>query len=179
MVHNAPQYRRRQYSSPFARKPSDSFPELPPQSFSNRILKSSRSCCASHGEERAAGQMCPAGRWGAGCGGIIALKPGPRLRKIRIRSNRALILTSARNFPILPRLERVGVKKPATGALLLALIPYIGICFSVSLWDRVYPLLFGLPFNLFWLICWIPLTSLCLWGAYQIQNRSGKQRAGE
>jgi len=24
----------------------------------------------------------------------------------------------------------------------------------------------GLPFNMFWLIAWMPLTSLCLWGVY-------------
>ena len=60
------------------------------------------------------------------------------------------------------------MKKPPITALLLALVPFVAICFSVSLWDRVYPLAFGLPFNLFWLVCWIPLTSLCLWGAYRV-----------
>jgi hypothetical protein len=62
------------------------------------------------------------------------------------------------------------MKTPPIKALLLALVPFVAICFSVSLWDRVYPLVFGLPFNLFWLICWIPLTSLCLWGAYRLHN---------
>lgn len=63
------------------------------------------------------------------------------------------------------------MKMPPLGALLLALVPFVGICFSVSLWDRVFPLIFGLPFNLFWLIAWIPLTSICLWGAYRLQHR--------
>ena len=62
------------------------------------------------------------------------------------------------------------MKAPPIKALLLALVPFVAICFSVSLWDRVYPLVFGLPFNLFWLICWIPLTSLCLWGAYRLSD---------
>jgi len=62
------------------------------------------------------------------------------------------------------------------GALLLAGIPFVAICFSVSLWDRVYPLMLGLPFNLFWLIGWIPLTSLCLWGAYRLQTRAQRTR---
>ena len=57
-------------------------------------------------------------------------------------------------------------------SLLLALVPFVGICFSVPLWDRVYPLVLGLPFNLFWLIAWIPLTSLCLWGVYRITVRA-------
>jgi hypothetical protein len=45
------------------------------------------------------------------------------------------------------------------------------MCFSVPFWDRVYPLLLGLPFNLFWLIAWVPLTSLCLWVAYHVEKR--------
>lgn len=62
-------------------------------------------------------------------------------------------------------------------ATLLASIPFLAICFSVPLWDRVYPLMFGLPFNLFWLIAWMPLTSLCMWGVYRLRkpvdNREG------
>ena len=69
------------------------------------------------------------------------------------------------------------MKKPPTGSLLLALIPFVAVCFSVPLWDRVYPLVLGLPFNFFWLICWIPLTSLCLWGAYRVQSRSREKGA--
>ena len=59
--------------------------------------------------------------------------------------------------------------KPTVGAVLLACLPFFAVCFSVSLWDRVYPMVLGLPFNLFWLMCWIPLTSACLWGAYRLQ----------
>jgi len=43
------------------------------------------------------------------------------------------------------------------------------MCFSVSLWDRVHPVLFGLPFNLFWLICWILLSALCLRAAFRAE----------
>ena len=53
-------------------------------------------------------------------------------------------------------------------SLILTAIPFIAVCFAVPLWDRVYPLVFGLPFNLFWLIAWIPLTSLCMWGVYRL-----------
>ena len=66
------------------------------------------------------------------------------------------------------------VKKPSVGALLLGLIPFTMMCFSVPLWDRVDPMLLGIPFNLFWLICWIPLTSICLWGAYRLQSGGAK-----
>ena len=52
---------------------------------------------------------------------------------------------------------------------MLGLIPFIAICFSVSLWDRVDPTVFGLPFNLFWLILWILITPLLMWGAYRFE----------
>jgi membrane protein required for beta-lactamase induction len=39
----------------------------------------------------------------------------------------------------------------------------------VSLWDRVYPMVLGIPFNLFWLILWLLLTPLCMWGAYRVE----------
>ena len=61
------------------------------------------------------------------------------------------------------------MKKPSLWSLLVGLIPFIGVCFSVPLWDRVHPMVFGLPFNLFWLISWILLTPLFMWGAYRIE----------
>ena len=45
------------------------------------------------------------------------------------------------------------------------------MCFTVSLWDRIYPIVLGLPFNLFWLTLWMLLTPLCMWGAYFIETR--------
>jgi hypothetical protein len=62
----------------------------------------------------------------------------------------------------------VGVRKPSIGALLLGLIPFVAMCLSVSLWDRIEPMIFGLPFNLFWLVAWIVLSSLCMWAAYRV-----------
>jgi hypothetical protein len=63
------------------------------------------------------------------------------------------------------------VKRPSLGAILLGLIPFIAVCFSVSLWDRINPTVFGLPFNFFWLVLWILLTPLCMWGAYRFELR--------
>ena len=60
--------------------------------------------------------------------------------------------------------------KPTGGALLFAFIPFAAICFSVSLWDRIYPIVFGLPFNFFWLITWLLLTPVCMWGAYRQES---------
>ena len=51
------------------------------------------------------------------------------------------------------------------------------MCFSVPLWDRIDPMLFGLPFNLLWLIGWIVLTSLCLWVAYQVEAARSRRAA--
>ena len=64
----------------------------------------------------------------------------------------------------------VHIRRPSAGALLLGLIPFAAMCFSVSLWDRIDPMLLGLPFNLFWLICWIVLSSSCLWAAYRLES---------
>ena len=63
------------------------------------------------------------------------------------------------------------VKRPSLGALLLGSIPFLAVCFSVSLWDRVYPMVFGLPFNFFWLILWLLLTPAFMWGAYRLETR--------
>ena len=67
------------------------------------------------------------------------------------------------------------VDKPSAGALLLGLIPFAAMCFSVSLWDRIDPMLFGIPFNLFWLISWIVLSPLCMWAAYWVETARHKQ----
>lgn len=64
------------------------------------------------------------------------------------------------------------MRKPNWLALLLGLIPFVGMCFTVPFWDRIYPFVAGLPFNLFWLILWILLTPLCLWGAYHFEKRA-------
>ena len=74
------------------------------------------------------------------------------------------------------------MKRPSLGALLLALVPFIATCFSVSLWDRVYPIVFGLPFNFFWVTLWCLLTPLFLWAAYWCEEsraRGKRQQSGQ
>ena len=71
------------------------------------------------------------------------------------------------------------MKLPSLGAIALGLIPFVAVCFSVSLWDRINPIILGLPFNFFWLIVWMFLTSLCLWAAYRMEVRPGKVSAGK
>jgi hypothetical protein len=71
------------------------------------------------------------------------------------------------------------MQRPSTGALLIGLIPFAAMCFSVAAWDRVDPLVFGLPFNLFWLIFWLALTPLCMWGAYRLEVRRAKDDSSQ
>ena len=65
-------------------------------------------------------------------------------------------------------------------ALLLASIPFVAMCFSVPLWDRVRPWVLGLPFNLFWLSAWIVATAVCLFLARRLEIRHARrdERAG-
>jgi len=77
------------------------------------------------------------------------------------------------------RIEPVPAKKPSLLVLLLGLIPFVGMCFSVALWDRIDPRIFGLPFNLAWLLCWIVLTSSCLWAAYRVNAAREKKDRGD
>jgi hypothetical protein len=69
----------------------------------------------------------------------------------------------------------MSLKKPSPAALLLGLIPFAAMCFSVALWDRLDPMIFGIPFNLIWLICWIVLSTLCMWVAYRVETGRDKE----
>ena len=69
----------------------------------------------------------------------------------------------------------MAVKKPSAGALLVGLIPFVAMCFSVALWDRIDPMLLGLPFNLLWLISWIVLSTFCMWIAYRVEAAPSKR----
>lgn len=62
------------------------------------------------------------------------------------------------------------MKRPSLSALLFGIVPFAAICLAVPLWDRIYPMVFGLPFNFFWLILWILLTPVFLWFAYRIET---------
>ncbi len=73
-------------------------------------------------------------------------------------------------------MKRNKFERPSTAALLMGLVPFIGMCFSVPLWDRIYPLVFGIPFNLFWLSLWIVLSSACMVYARRIEGRRIHER---
>jgi hypothetical protein len=71
------------------------------------------------------------------------------------------------------------MKRPSVGAIVLGLIPFGAICFSVSLWDRISPIVFGLPFNFFWLILWTLLTPLCMWASYLLDEPREREGSRE
>ena len=71
------------------------------------------------------------------------------------------------------------MKPPSPASLLLGLIPFVATCFSVSLWDRIDPMVFGLPFNVFWLVLWLFLTPLIMWGAYRLETRGASHHEDE
>ena len=70
------------------------------------------------------------------------------------------------------------MKRPSSGALFLGLIPFLAMCFSVPAWDRVHPMILGLPFNLFWLLAWTVLTPVCLMAAYRLETTKGSKDSG-
>jgi hypothetical protein len=74
--------------------------------------------------------------------------------------------------------ESVPVKRPSLGALLLGLVPFIAMCFSVIVWDRVYPMILGVPFNLAWLLCWIVLSVACMSVAYRLESKRNREDSG-
>jgi hypothetical protein len=71
----------------------------------------------------------------------------------------------------------VPADKPSITALLLGLIPFVAMCFSVALWDRIYPMILGVPFNLFWLVAWSVVSTLCMSVAYRVETTRIKRRA--
>ena len=69
-------------------------------------------------------------------------------------------------------------RRPLLRSILVGLIPFVAMCFSVPLWDRVTPTVFGLPFNFAWLLGWIVLTPACMTVAYRIESaREREDRA--
>jgi hypothetical protein len=68
-------------------------------------------------------------------------------------------------------MRRDELKQPSMKAVLIGLVPFIGMCLSVPLWDRIYPRVLGMPFNLFWLSMWIVLSSGCMELAHRVEKK--------
>lgn len=62
------------------------------------------------------------------------------------------------------------MKKPAPLSVLLATLPFAGMCFAVPLWDRLEPRALGIPFNLAWIMAWLVLTPGIMTVVYRIER---------
>jgi hypothetical protein len=70
-------------------------------------------------------------------------------------------------------------KRPSAGAILLGLIPFIAMCFTVGWWDRIEPRILGVPFNLMWLLCWIVLSAVCIALVNRLESRRHRDGGAE
>ena len=63
------------------------------------------------------------------------------------------------------------MQKGTKYALLLGCIPFVTLVFMLPLVNRIEPVIFGLPFLLFWIVVWIVLTPLILLAAYLVERK--------
>ena len=63
----------------------------------------------------------------------------------------------------------------------LATLPFLGILVGPIFFNRVVPLVFGLPQILAWLLLWVVLTSIIMGLVYILDpaNRARKSRSGD
>jgi len=52
--------------------------------------------------------------------------------------------------------------------VVLTIFPFFWTIGMVPFANRVWPMVLGLPFLAFWLVCSIPVSLGCIWGLYQI-----------
>jgi hypothetical protein len=76
-------------------------------------------------------------------------------------------------------LKEVGMQKGTRIALILGAIPFVTMVFALPLVNRIEPIILGLPFLLFWLLVWVVLTPLILYGAYHFERKYNKPEDGE
>jgi len=66
------------------------------------------------------------------------------------------------------------MKKGTKYALILGAIPFVTLVFALPLVNRIKPVILGLPFILFWILCWVILTPLILFIAYILERKINK-----
>ena len=64
-------------------------------------------------------------------------------------------------------------------ALFLGAVPFITLVFALPLVNRIYPIVLGLPFILFWIISWVILTPFILFLAYKVEKKFNPPQEGE
>lgn len=55
--------------------------------------------------------------------------------------------------------------------LVLAAVPIAALSVAVPLVNRIEPRILGLPFVLAWIVAWILLTPLFVWGIGRVERR--------
>ena len=71
------------------------------------------------------------------------------------------------------------MKKGTKYALILGAIPFITLVFALPLVNRIKPVVFGLPFILFWILTWVILTPFILFIAYTLERKLNKSEDGD
>ncbi|MCK4337111.1 MAG: DUF3311 domain-containing protein [Candidatus Aminicenantes bacterium] len=64
-------------------------------------------------------------------------------------------------------------------ALCLGAIPFITLVFALPLVNRTSPVIFGLPFLLFWILAWVLLTPVILFLAYIMEKKYNPPENGD
>lgn len=54
---------------------------------------------------------------------------------------------------------------------LIAAIPPVALTVAVPFVNRVEPRIFGLPFLLAWIVCWVLVTPLFIWSVGRLERR--------
>lgn len=60
----------------------------------------------------------------------------------------------------------------ALARVLLAVIPAFMLTFAVPAVNRVEPRVFGLPFLLVWIVLWVAITPLFLYGVERLRRKA-------
>ena len=71
------------------------------------------------------------------------------------------------------------MQKGTKYALILAAIPFITLVFALPLVNRIYPMILGLPFILFWILSWVILTPFILFVAYSLEKKFNIPEEGD
>lgn len=71
------------------------------------------------------------------------------------------------------------MQKGTLYALILGAIPFITLVFALPFVNRVKPVIFGLPFLLFWILSWVILTPLILFFAYLLERKFNIPEEGD
>jgi len=64
-------------------------------------------------------------------------------------------------------------------ALIFGAIPFLTLVLALPFVNRIHPMIFGLPFLLFWIVGWVLLTPFFLYLAYRVEKKFNPPEKGE